>query len=352
MSRLSRLGFIDPRPAIGPLRRRVRSLGVPPGLEGHEVLYCEDVHEAEQLLSKAFGPLTLGVSDVDSPGFAVSVHGVRLRDVSLLYIDLHVPTTVDITTTGSYYAVLMPTSGRLSWTVNGRDVEADMSHAVVLNPGTHVHVRLAHDLPQLIVRIEQDAVERYLMRLIGRTLTDSLTFEPGFDLTAEAAMRWHGALQMLHTEVLYSGSMVHAGKGISPLEDFLMSSLIMVQPSNHSRLLSASTPHAGRRTVRHALDYMERHLSESITMPDLAAHAGASIRSLQQGFHEEFGVPPMTYLRDRRLERARQELLDAEPADGLTVTDVAAHWGFNHLSGFAGLYRKRYGESPSATLRR
>jgi AraC-like DNA-binding protein len=38
--------------------------------------------------------------------------------------------------------------------------------------------------------------------------------------------------------------------------------------------------------------------------------------------------------------------------DDLTVTDVAERWGFGHLGNFALHYRKRFGESPSQTLRR
>jgi AraC-like DNA-binding protein len=60
----------------------------------------------------------------------------------------------------------------------------------------------------------------------------------------------------------------------------------------------------------------------------------------------------MEYLRNRRLDRAREELLDAVPVDGVTVTEVAYRWGFRHLSNFAVLYRQRWGESPSETLRR
>jgi AraC-like DNA-binding protein len=60
----------------------------------------------------------------------------------------------------------------------------------------------------------------------------------------------------------------------------------------------------------------------------------------------------MLHLRNRRLERAHEELTDVLPSDGVTVTDIAERWGFTHLSSFATLYRKRWGESPSETLRR
>lgn len=351
-SRLSRLGFIDTRRTMDPVRRRVRSRGVPPALEGHEVFYTEDPTEAAQLIGKALAANRLAVEGIGASDFAAALHGVRMRDVSLLYLDLHVAATLQVAHSGPYYAVHMPMNGRAVGTVHGTEVEANTIRAAVTNPGDALTLRFDHDSPQLIIRVEQDALERHLMRLIGRTLTAPLRFAPEFDLTTDAAMRWHGAIQLLHTEVFYAGSLVHGGRGIGPLEEFLMSSLLMIQDSSHSQLLNGATPQPGRRTVRRALDYLEAHLSETITMDELAEVVGASVRTIQQGFRDELGVSPMAYVRDRRLERARQELFDAQASDGVTVTAVAEHWGFNHLGSFAVLYRRRWGESPSETLRR
>jgi len=350
--RLSRLGFIDTRRTLDPVRRRVRSRGVPPALHGHEIFYTEDVSEAGELLGNALAPNRLTLGRIGASEFAASMHGVRFRDVSLLYLDLHVPATLDIPRCGRYYAVHMPMNGRAVGTTGGRQFEANTILALVTNPGAGLSIRFDHDSPQLVVRIEQDALERYLTRLSGRTMSQQLKFEPALDLTSDAATRWHGAVQLLHTEVYYAGSMVHDGIGIGPLEEFLMSSLLMIQPSTYREQLIRTVAPPGRRAVRQAVDFLERHLSEPLTLTDIAGHVGVSVRSIQQGFHDELGVTPMAYLRDRRLERVREELTDADIGDGVTVTAVAERWGFNHLGSFAGLYRKRWGESPSQTLQR
>jgi AraC-like DNA-binding protein len=352
VSRLSKLGFIDARRARDPVRRRVRSRGVPPALAEHEVFYTEDPAEGAELIGEALAPCRLTLGDVGSSGFAASLHGVRLRDVSLLHLDLHVSATLDLPRCGSYFAVHMPTNGRAVGELAGRPFESNPIRALVTSPGQPLRMRFDHDSPQLIVRVEQDAMERHLTRVLGRMMTQPLVFEPELDLTADAASRWHGAVQLLHTEVLQRGSLVQRGVGISPLEEFLMSSLLYLQPSSYHHQLARPVRQPGRRTVRRAVDYIEQHLSHPVTMDDIAAHVGASIRSIQLGFRDELGISPMAYLRDRRLERAREELTDAEPSDGVTVTSVAEHWGFHHLGSFAGLYRQRWGESPSDTLRR
>lgn len=352
MSRLSRLGFMDTRRTMDPVRRRVRSRGVPPALDGHEIFYTEDPGEASELIGEALAPNSLTLGAVGANEFAASMHGVRFREVSLLYLDLHVAATLDLHKCGRYYAVHMPMNGRAVGVVSGHEFEANTIRALVTNPGDELRIRFDHDSPQLIIRIEQDALERYLTRLSGRMMTHRLDFEPSFDLAGDAATRWHGAIQLLHTEVFYAGSLVQSGIGIGPLEEFCMSSLLMIQPSTYREQLIRATQAPGRRAVRQSLDYIERHLSEPITMDALAEHAGVSIRSIQQGFKDELGVTPMAYLRERRLERVREELTDAAAEDGVTVTEVAERWGFNHLGSFAVLYRKRWGESPSQTLQR
>jgi len=131
-----------------------------------------------------------------------------------------------------------------------------------------------------------------------------------------------------------------------------MSSLLMVQPNSYREQLIRPEAAPGRRAVRQSLDYIERNLSEPVTMSSVAEHVGVSVRSIQQGFSDELGQSPMAYLRERRLERVREELTDAVAGDGATVTAIAQRWGFNHLGSFAALYRKRWGESPSQTLHR
>jgi AraC-like DNA-binding protein len=352
VSRLARLGFIDVRRTGNPVRRRVRSRGIPPGLAGQEIFYTEQVREAAELIGRALSPATLMLGDVDANRFAASMHGVRLRDVSMLYLDLGIAATLDIPAMGPYFAVHMPTNGRAGCTQHGYTFETNPIRAVVTSPGEPLTMQFAYDSPQLVIRIEQEALERHLTRLLGGSLPRPIVFEPELDLTTEAAMRWNGTIQLLHTEVYYPASLVHSGHGIGSLEELLMSTLLLLQPSNYHAQLILPTERPGRRVVRQSLDYLEAHLCERITMSDLAMNVHMSIRAIQQGFREELGTTPMLYLRDRRLERAREDLTDGMPTDGVTVTDVAERWGFAHLGNFAQLYKKRWGESPSETLRR
>lgn len=91
-------------------------------------------------------------------------------------------------------------------------------------------------------------------------------------------------------------------------------------------------------------------LSEPWSVDRLAATVGLSSRTLHRVLRREIGLSPMSLLKQVRLDQAKADL---EAADSrTTVTGVAYDCGFAHLGRFAVEYGRRFGESPSQTLRR
>lgn len=91
----------------------------------------------------------------------------------------------------------------------------------------------------------------------------------------------------------------------------------------------------------------KEHIEGRLTDPDLDARAVAaalhvSARTLYRAFTNE-ATSVMGHVRERRLERARAELM----ATSLTVSELAARWHFTDSSHFIRTYKKRFGETPS-----
>jgi AraC-like DNA-binding protein len=103
-------------------------------------------------------------------------------------------------------------------------------------------------------------------------------------------------------------------------------------------------------TVRRATAFIEQHPDEDISVADIAAAANVSIRAVQFAFRRQLDTTPMAYLRTVRLDHAHHDLLATDPAQGDTVTGIAARWGFYSNSRFATRYRRAYGVSPRDTL--
>jgi len=104
------------------------------------------------------------------------------------------------------------------------------------------------------------------------------------------------------------------------------------------------------RSVRRVLDAMHGNVGHQWRVSELAEVAGVSARTLQRQFLGFLGKSPQAALRDIGFDRARRDLLQG--ARGEKVMDVAARCGFPHFGRFSVGYRRRYGESPSQTLKR
>jgi len=101
------------------------------------------------------------------------------------------------------------------------------------------------------------------------------------------------------------------------------------------------------RAALHALatEHVERHLGDPTLMPETIARAlHVSLRSLQLAFEEQEDSVA-AFVRRRRLARARADLLRDEHA---TVTEIAFRWGFVDSGHFARVFKRAYGETPSA----
>jgi AraC-like DNA-binding protein len=72
-----------------------------------------------------------------------------------------------------------------------------------------------------------------------------------------------------------------------------------------------------------------------------------SRRTLQRAFTDIIGVTPHHYLRNWRLTRAHEDLVNGRAK---SVTEAAMYWGFFDLGRFAGYYGQLFGEHPSHTL--
>lgn len=105
----------------------------------------------------------------------------------------------------------------------------------------------------------------------------------------------------------------------------------------------------GRSAVlRLACEYIDANLTRAITLTDLESLTGLSRRSLQYAFRSTFDCTPMQWVAQRRLETVRSQILAAR--QGTNLTRIAGEY-FANLGEFARLYRQRYGELPSMTLK-
>lgn len=351
MERLSRLRFMDVDRTRSPVHPRIQSRGVPAALQGHPVMETESLSEATHVTSQLLGRCQLDPDRGHAHDFHCRLNALQLLDVTMAYLDYAVRTTLTVPRSADCFTVHMTSAGHATVHLGGEEHHLTPFYALVISPGTTYSMVLEADSPQTIIRIERGSMERQLSRMLGRRLASAIAFEPMGDLTTDAAARWHGALQILSSEAISRTSLTHQGYGAGSLQELIVSTLLYVQNSNYSQDLRSRPKLSGRVAVRRSIEYIESHLAEPITLGDIAAYVRMSPRSIQVGFREDLGTTPIAFVRDRRLDAVRHALLEALPREGVTVTDTATRWGFTHLGSFSVVYRQRFGESPSQTLR-
>ncbi|GAB3197590.1 hypothetical protein GCM10027062_09580 [Nocardioides hungaricus] len=351
MERLSRLRFMNVDRTREPVRRRIRPRGVPNALQDHPVVDTDDRARALDVTRQLLGECQVTPARTELDDFHCRLHAVQLLDVSMTYLDYAAATSIKVAESADCYTVHMTSAGHGTAHIGGQEHHLTPFFALVISPRTTYTLSMDRDSPQNIIRIEREAVERQLSRLLGRQLREPLVFDAVGDLTTDEAARWHGALQIFSNEVMSPRSLIQQGIGAAPLEEMVISTLLLVQENNYSHALKSRPTTSGKPAVTRSIEFIELHLAEPITLNDIARYAQMSPRSIQAGFREDLGTTPITFIRDRRLDAVRRDLLSAMPREGVTVTDVAVRWGFNHLGSFSGIYRDRFGESPSATLR-
>ncbi len=107
--------------------------------------------------------------------------------------------------------------------------------------------------------------------------------------------------------------------------------------------------HERELALTRSLDLIKARGRESPSISDLCRVSGVSRRTLEYGFRERFGISPKAFMMARRLEGVRRDL--KRSVGKASITHAANHWGFFHMSQFAALYRRQFGELPSKTLR-
>lgn len=98
----------------------------------------------------------------------------------------------------------------------------------------------------------------------------------------------------------------------------------------------------GHAAVRLARDVIERHLSEPISVTEIAAYARVSPSYLARLFKEEFGDTVVGYIRRRRLLRANYLLQRST----LPIKEIAISVGIADLQHFNKAMRAEYGMGP------
>lgn len=251
----------------------------------------------------------------------------------------------------SGYRINFVRSGYLEATHRGSSLHGGPGSVSVYQPQGHALARWTAGSQMLALKIDSDAVDDALGDALGRRLTSQPDFAPAMQTNAAPARSWMNMVLTFKEQLFRPDSLLNHPMVGLPIVDSLVRGFLLAADHSLCDAVAADAGQAPPPAVRAAIDILEQEAHLPITVSSLAARSHVSVRSLQEGFRSHLGVSPMTYLREVRLRRAHQTLLESDPSE-VTVASVAHRWGFTNLGRFAALHAERYGEVPSVTLYR
>ena len=116
------------------------------------------------------------------------------------------------------------------------------------------------------------------------------------------------------------------------------------EPQERQRMEANIRQGVTRPGLAQAIELMESHLEELLSVEELCDAAGVSRRQLERMFHRHFRVSPRRYYLDLRLQRARALLQYTD----LPIVEVAVAAGFGSAAHFSRTYHRWAGKPPSA----
>jgi transcriptional regulator GlxA family with amidase domain len=99
--------------------------------------------------------------------------------------------------------------------------------------------------------------------------------------------------------------------------------------------------------VAAAIQVMEQHVDDTLSICQVAAQVDLSVRMLEYLFKQTLNLSPAAYYRRLRLQTARRMVIDTR----LKLQEIAVRTGFNSLSNFSRMYKRAYRQSPLESRR-
>jgi AraC-like DNA-binding protein len=313
-------------------------------------LRTADIDEARAFCRRMFyGPLQVR-PDGDGEGFAFRADVVQLGPITVGDISYGTDIRLRTTDLQTAYHVLAPLTGTLLSRHRGRVVSADPTRAAVFLPVGDIELRWPGDCRLLSVKVDRTVLERELDATLDRRLVSPLRLGASFATGDGPGRTWAALVRLLHDELSGAQGLLDRPQMARRWRELLVSGLALTLEHPYGPSPAGQAPVRRPRTVKRALDAMHAEPGRAFTAAELAGVAGVGIRVLQESFRQHVGMPPLTYLRRLRLDGVHAELARSDPRL-VSVSEVAYRWGFTHMGRFAGVYRTRFGVSPSNTLR-
>ncbi|MCC7251874.1 AraC family transcriptional regulator [Hyphomicrobium sp.] len=244
-----------------------------------------------------------------------------------------------------FFLFLPADDGRAIWKVGSKEVVCDHTAGYLGRMNETDTMDCVGQWGHMAVKVPYDQITRTLSHLLDQPIVGALEFDPAVDLTTAPAKALSSMVRLALTpvdgEAFLSTSPVAAAQFSESLTLLLLESF----RHTYTDTLSNGAYTLKPKHVKRAIDYMRENAGSALTLQEIAAAAGVSVRALHYGFKKFLGESPFEHLRQVRLEAAYADLTQAP--ESVSIAEIAKKWGFANPGRFALLCKRCYGHTPS-----
>lgn len=313
-----------------------------------DVFSSQDWEETQHFAARLFCPHDFKL-DARERRLATRIASATVGGIGFSSVQYGARATVDPGRLNDFYLAQITTAGRIDVRCGQQRDWATAQTATFLSPTEPSYMQWRNGATILSVQIPRLALERQLENLTGRPPQEPVVFRLGLDLSTEAAQPWLGVVSAFYRHCRYADWHPIDPAASESLERWLLTTLLYTQPHNYSDQLKSAHERRLPQPLRKALELIKKSLLKPPSPAQLAKSVGVSDRRLRGWFREHLGQTQKQYVQTLRLDLAHRKLSTAPPQT--QVTRILWDCGVNHHSRFAAEYRKRFGQTPSETLR-
>jgi AraC-like DNA-binding protein len=297
-------------------------------------------------LWNAYQAELVGAPRTDAPFFALA-NRVEIGGVSLHYCRYDSPVEIRFSSMNGVRQ-FQCLSGRGQVASSGRQVGIDPTATAIAPAGSSFDVTYGEGYQHIVSQFDEAALRRRAEAITGYSVPESLEFPFLQALPVGPRLRSREIVQSL-------GRILSATSGgvdiaIQEMGQALSSAFLIENMSGFSERVAKEPKPSGGASVKVLEDYIQANWNRPLTVEEIAAACGVSVRSVFARFKQQLGIAPLIYVRELRLAHARRMLLDDEEA--MSVISIAMACGFASFGHFARRYREKFGELPSTTRAR
>jgi len=304
--------------------------------------------EARQKIGQIFTPHFLLPRNSKAAGFHAVHRSVRHDFYSLNLVRYGCEVDIDPGELSRFFMLLFPIAGTGSVRCGKETAFVRPGQtAAILSPTLPARVRWSDGCETVVVLLEREALEQQWALMVDRPITP-VEFATGIDVSRAA-----GRLLLNHVLLMLEGveTIDIPSRYRIRLGEGLMQLMLASFPHSQRPLLEKSSRSSTAGAIGRAEEWIRANISRPFSVAEIAAASATSLRALQDMLRRKKGTTLTEMIETIRLDAFRACLMNNSHSPK-SVTECAFSVGLGHLGRAAIAYQKRYGETPSQTLRR